>query len=65
MPAGEMFRFKPNLTIGDMLDAIVWYGDTADMVVPADTTELKEKYGAELERRRRLLDEALRLQRRE
>lgn len=37
----------------------------ADIVVPADTTELKSKYGAEFERRRRLMDEASKLSRRQ
>lgn len=64
-PAGVMFQIgQRDLTLGDMLDAIVYYGDVADVVVPADPAELESKYGPELERRRRLLDEALRLQRR-
>jgi len=30
-----LFPFLSGLTLGDMLDAIVWYGDTRDSVVPA------------------------------
>jgi hypothetical protein len=60
MPTSGIFpwTFHEKLTMGDMLDAIVYYGDVEDVVVRADTTELKTKYGAELERRGRLTMEA-------
>jgi Haem-binding uptake, Tiki superfamily, ChaN len=49
---------------GDLLDAIVWYGDTSDVFIDGDTTELEAKYGTELERRARLIDEVNEITRR-
>jgi hypothetical protein len=61
MPAGSMFIPHPNLTIGDNVDAVVWYGDTQDIVVRPDVRELNAKYGAEFARRNRLMQEAMKL----
>ncbi len=60
--AAGMFLTRGGETVGDMLDAIVFYGDVSDIVVPADKTELELKYGAEFARRHRLMEEALKLQ---
>jgi len=45
-------------TIGEIVDAIVYYGDVQDIVVRADTTELRKKYALEFERRNKLMREA-------
>ncbi len=63
LPANAMFVGRPTLTVGNSVDAIVWYGDTSDPVVRADLTELQRKYGAELARRARLMKEATKLAR--
>jgi hypothetical protein len=63
MPATGILWPYGKETIGDMVDAIVFYGDVADVVVQADTAELRTKYGAELERRRRLLEDAMKRRR--
>ena len=49
------------LKFGTLFDAVIDYGDVPDEVVRADTTDLKAKYGAELERRGNLIREALAL----
>jgi len=59
--AGALLAVRPNLTLGDVLDAIVYQGDVKDSVVAADLSELKAKYGPELERRRTLINEAFKL----
>lgn len=59
-PAGKMF-YNAKVTLGDLFDAIVYHGDVPDIVVPADVAQLKKKYGPEIERRRRLTQEALEL----
>lgn len=61
MPAGTMFLPRPNLTIGETIDALVWYGGTEDVVVRPDLRELNAKYGTEFARRNRLMQEAMRL----
>jgi len=61
-PAGELLEIvRPGVPLGDVLDAIVYHGAIPDSVVRADLTELKAKYGAELERRSRLTAEAFKL----
>lgn len=47
-------------TLGRVLHALVYHGDVPDSVVQADLTVLKAKYGAELERRSRLIRQAVR-----
>lgn len=59
MPAGAMFLPFSKLTIGETADAVVWYGDTEDVVVRPDLRELTAKYGAEFARRNRLMQEAM------
>jgi hypothetical protein len=49
--------------VGDLADALVYHGDVPDVVVPADLTELKTVYGAELARRSKLIGEAIRIKR--
>ena len=63
LPAADMLMALRGESLEDMLDAIVYYGDTTDVVVGADLKDLKSKYGAELERRNHLLEEALQLRR--
>jgi hypothetical protein len=60
-PIGEMLVLQSKWTMGEVLDAIVYHGNVPDKVVPADLTVLKAKYGAEFERRGKLMDEALEL----
>jgi hypothetical protein len=55
--AGILPAFRGE-TIGQMTDAIAYLGPIPDTVVKGDLTDLKSKYGGELARRRRLLDEA-------
>jgi hypothetical protein len=59
-PAGKMF-YNAAATLGNLFDAIIYHGNVTDIVVPADSAELKKKYGAELERRGRLTQEAFEL----
>ena len=63
LPAKPMFPEAGDETLGDMVDAIVWYGDTSDIVVRADTADLKAKHGAELARRETLIQEAVEIYR--
>ena len=56
--AGLLERFE-SLTLGEVLDAIVYHGSVPDSVVRADLTVLNAKYGPELQRRRRLMGEAV------
>ncbi|MGH7560249.1 MAG: alpha/beta hydrolase family protein [Gemmatimonadales bacterium] len=60
LPAAD-FLATERSTLGEVLDALVYHGDVADSVVRADLTVLKTKYGPELARRSRLIQEALRL----
>ena len=60
----SLFDAEAQGRFGDLLDAIVWYGDTSDVVIHGDTTELEAKYGTELERRARLIDEVYEINRR-
>jgi hypothetical protein len=55
----SLFDSEAQGRFGDLLDAIVWYGDTSDVFIYGDTTELEAKYGTELERRARLIDEVV------
>jgi hypothetical protein len=59
-----MESIDPDLTVGEVVDAFVYHGDVPDVAVPADLSTLKEKLGAELDRRARLIPEALELWRR-
>jgi hypothetical protein len=52
-----LFDAESQGKLGDLLDALVWCGDASEAVIDADTTEFKAKYGAELARRARLMDE--------
>ena len=61
LPAGELVAVRSSLTLGEVLDAIVYHGDVKDSVVRADPTELNQVYGAELLRRRDLMNEAFKL----
>jgi hypothetical protein len=67
MSAGNAFYPGPGSprTFGEAFDAIVYYGEVADVVVRADTTELRKNYGPELERRSRLQREAFELRQRQ
>ncbi len=60
MPAIELLG-EPNVTLGDEADALVYHGNIPDRAVPADLSGLKSKYGAEMERRRKLIIDALAL----
>jgi hypothetical protein len=60
LPAIE-FLGTERSTLGEVLDALVYHGDVPDSVVRADLTVLKAKYGPELGRRSRLMQEAFRL----
>jgi hypothetical protein len=60
-PAADALAVKPKLTMGDVTDAVVYHGAVPDTVVHADLTELKARYGTELARRGRLMDQAFRL----
>lgn len=63
VPADAMFLPFTKLTIGETADAVVWYGDTEDVVVRPDLRELTAQYGAEFARRNRLMQEAMSLAR--
>jgi hypothetical protein len=60
-PAVGLVPAEPGSTLGAVLDALVYHGAVPDSVVRADLTELKAKYGAELERRATLLRQAFTL----
>jgi len=45
--------------LDDETDALVYQGNVPDRAVPADLSDLRSKYGAEMERRRRLTMDAL------
>jgi hypothetical protein len=61
IPAGPLLAVRPDLTLGEVLDAVVYHGNVPDSVVRADQTELNNAYGAELQRRRQLMNEAFQL----
>jgi hypothetical protein len=61
--AGILPAFRGE-TIGQMGDAIAYLGLIPDVVVRADLTDLQTKYGAELARRRQLMEAAEKLLRR-
>jgi hypothetical protein len=60
-PAGEMLGSDPQLTMGNMVDALIYHGEVPDTQVPADLTRLSGKYRSEFERRRALTNEAFKL----
>ena len=55
--AGILPAFRGE-TIGQMGDAIAYLGLIPDVIVRADLTDLQTKYGAELARRRQLMEAA-------
>lgn len=57
-PAADLLALEPKWTLGDILDAVVYHGNVPDSVVRADLTTLKKKYGVELARRSKLLQDA-------
>jgi hypothetical protein len=59
--ASGMPTIDPALEMGDVIDAVVYHGEAPDSVARADLTELKAKYGAELERRATLIRQAFQL----
>jgi|GEM_PF-1520315 len=61
VPAGDLVAVGPGLTLGDVLDAVVYHGNVRDSVVRADLTVLNQAYGPELQRRRQLMNEAFKL----
>jgi hypothetical protein len=56
-----MATIDSGLTMGDVIDAVVYHGAVPDSVVRADLTDLKAKYGAERERRANLMRQAFEL----
>lgn len=60
-PAPDVTIASPKVSLGEVLDAVVYHGDVPDEVVEADLTQLNKKYAEELARRRRLLEAALEL----
>jgi hypothetical protein len=60
-PATGMTTIEPRFTMGEVIDAVVYHGDVPDSVVRADLSILKAKYGAERERRTKLIMEAFKL----
>ena len=63
-PASGMATIDPGLTMGEVIDALVYHGAVPDSVVRADLTDLKAKHGAERDRRANLLREAFELRQR-
>lgn len=59
MAAGSMFQPDESYTVGETIDAVLWYGGVDDVVVKSDLRHLYATYGPELARRKRLLQEAL------
>ena len=60
-PATGMGTIDPGLPMGDVVDAVVYHGNVPDSIVGADLSVLEANYGAELDRRRRLLLDAFKL----
>ena len=60
LPSAD-FLSTETLALGDVLDAVIYHGDRPDSVVRADLSVLNGSYGPELQRRRRLIQEAFRL----
>ena len=60
LPAAD-FLGRETLSLGRVLDALVYHGDVPDSVVRADLTVLRAAYRSERERRSRLIQEAFRL----
>lgn len=50
-----------SLPLGRLYDALIYHGDVADSVVSPDTVAFRASFGPELDRRRRILAEAVRL----
>jgi hypothetical protein len=61
LSADGLVATRPKRTLGDMVDAFVYYGDLPDTIVESDLKALEATYGAELARRRTLMAEAQRL----
>jgi hypothetical protein len=57
--AAGLGMMDPGLTMGDVADAVVYHGSVPDSVVPVDLSVLRAEYGEELDRRGRLLMDAL------
>ena len=67
IPAAKMFftgRYNDPATLGDIVNAVVYYGDAKDVVAHADKSSFDEGFRQELERRNRLSQEAAELLRR-
>ncbi|MGH7615145.1 MAG: hypothetical protein ACREMW_14035 [Gemmatimonadales bacterium] len=60
LPASDLLE-RGRTSLGKVLDAIVYHGAMPDSVVRADLTVLNTKYGPELARRRRLIQDAFKL----
>jgi hypothetical protein len=56
--AEGLFGMDRGNTIGQMVDAVVYYGATGDRIATGDRTALEREYGAELARRTQLFNEA-------
>lgn len=56
--AEGLFGVDRDNTIGQMVDAVVYYGATGDRIASGDRTALEREYGAELARRTQLFNEA-------
>ncbi len=54
-------RYNDPATLGDIVNAVVYYGDAKDVVVHADKSSFDEGFRRELERRNRLSQEAAEL----
>ncbi|SRR6266545_1653727 len=50
--------------LGSLYDALIYHGDVPDSVVSPDTVAFRASFGPELDRRRRILAEAVRLRQR-
>ena len=65
MPVEDMLiPALARFTFGQLYDAIVYHGDVPDTVVGADMAALKASMGPELDRRARILADAVELRRR-
>lgn len=60
LPAADFLQGETS-TLGAMLDAIVYHGEVPDSVVRPELPGFNSRYGSELQRRRSLIQEALKL----
>lgn len=60
LPAADFLQGE-TATLGAVVDAIVYHGEVPDSVVRPDLTAFNSRHGPELQRRRSLIQEALRL----